>query len=65
MELIKLDDVMEKANEAYAREVLGIQRHRLPPANRPKIESRQLKAVAKVLIDEINARLGALAGWEE
>lgn len=67
MKAISTNDVLDRANAIYAASVaaeLGIDPAYAAPETLPKIESRQVKAVAAALVDEINLRLSALAGWE-
>ena len=67
MTLIDKETVLARANELYAREVLGARAdkgHYLAPELWPKIESRQVKAIAAALVDEINLRLEAVGGWD-
>ena len=57
MELIKLENVLAKANEKYVEAKIkqGLYNPSYsPPEFRPEIRSEQLKAVASVLIDELN-----------
>jgi hypothetical protein len=57
MELIKLEDVLKKANEKYvdAKVKQGyFNPSYSPPEFKPEIRSEQLKAVTEVLIDELN-----------
>ncbi len=57
MELIKVEDVLAKANEKYIDSKIkkGLHDPRYcPPECRPQIQSDQIKALAAVLVDEIN-----------
>ena len=66
MELLKLDDVLEKADAHYAAAVAGqcgVDIRYAAPETLPRVESRQVKALAAALVDEINLRFAALAGW--
>ena len=67
MKAISTNDVLDRANAIYAATVAeqcGVDIKYAAPETLPKIESRQVKAVAAALVDEINLRLSALAGWE-
>ena len=60
MELIKLESVLAKANELYvdAKIKQGYYNPSYsPPEFKPEIRSEQLKAVATVLVNELNQAL--------
>lgn len=68
MKKLNTNDVLDRANAIYAAQVageLGVGIAYAAPETLPRIESRQVKAVAAALVDEINLRLGALGHWEE
>lgn len=63
MELIKLDDVMAKANELYVEAKIKKGYYNpsySPPEFRPEISSEQVKAVAQVLVNELNQAIADL-----
>ena len=67
MQLIDLDTVMRKADAIYAAKVAaqcGVNLAYAAPETLPRIESRQVRAVAEALVGELNVRLEALSGWE-
>ena len=66
MKLINVNEVLEKANTKYARAKMdkGVDLRYAAPEAMPRIQSDQVKAIAEVLVEEVNARLAALAGWE-
>ena len=66
MKLISTDEVIEKANVKYAQAKMdkGVDLRYTAPEAMPKIQSDQVKAIAETLVEEVNARLAALAGWE-
>ena len=57
MELIKLEEVLAKANEKYVDAKIKqgyFNPSYSPPEFKPEIRSEQLKAVASVLVNELN-----------
>lgn len=66
MKLISIDEVLRKADERYAaaKQAAGMDLRCAAPEALPRIQSDQAKAIAAVIVDEVNARLAALAGWE-
>lgn len=66
MKLIDIDEVLRKADERYAdaKMAAGMDLRYAAPEAMPRIQSDQVKAIAAVIVDEVNARLAALAGWE-
>lgn len=66
MNLIDIDEVLRKADERYvdAKMAAGMDLRYTAPEMMPRIQSDQVKAIAAVIVDEVNARLAALAGWE-
>ncbi len=67
MKLIDVDEVLRKANKRYvdAKMAAGMDLRHAAPEMMPRIQSDQVKAIAAVLVDEVNKRLEALAGWEK
>ena len=68
MKKLNVDDVMELANATYAALVagdLGVDAAYAAPETLPRIESRQVRALAAALVSEINLRLDALGHWED
>lgn len=66
MKLLSLDATMALADRIYAQEVLGsgADLRYAAPETMPRIESRQVRAVAAALVEEVNKRLSALGGWD-
>lgn len=66
MKLISTDEVIEKANVKYAQAKMDkdVDLRYAAPEAMPRIQSDQVKAVAEALVEEVNTRLAALAGWE-
>ena len=66
MKLLNVDEVLALADKRYAQEVIdsGIDLRHAAPETMPKIESRQVRALARALVEETNKRLAALGGWD-
>ena len=67
MKLIDVNDVLERANKKYVRAKIdkGMDLRYTAPEMMPSIQSDQAKAIAEALVEEVNFRLSALAGWDK
>lgn len=67
MKLISTDEVIEKANAKFSASMKSAMEGLPVPFDLPmpsSIENLQVLAVTEALVEEVNARLAALAGWE-